>query len=163
MSIAFLSGSSEYLFNDTALVSDVPLSMHALFRQDNTTDDCIVSIGDKDAFNQIHMLSTLGGPTVVIAGTRGGGGVVSADATTTYSTNTWYSVGGVWASSTSRKIYFEGAMEAENTSDTTASSIDTVVIGARPNKTKKLDGRVAEIAIWNVALTDAEMLILSII
>ena len=159
MAIAFLAASSEQLYNDTAVVADAPVSMSCLFRiNDITGDYCLVGIGDKDASNQFHMLNVAGSVDDSLrVSSRGGGSTRESIAGSAYSADTWYHGGGVWASTSSRLVYFDGVAGTEDTNSETLTGNDRIVLGARPNLSEDLDGQLAEVGIWNVALTAAEM------
>lgn len=82
-----------------------------------------------------------------------------AQSTTSYSANTWHHVCGVFASNTSRTIYLDGAGSATNTTSLTPTLIDIVTIAAARksgNVDNYLNGSLAEVAIWNAALTEPE-------
>lgn len=77
----------------------------------------------------------------------------------------WAHFTGVFSSSTLRVVYTNGVPCATNTTSITADGLDTVAIGARKNAGvygAPMYGRLAECAVWNVALTDAEILSLSL-
>jgi hypothetical protein len=74
--------------------------------------------------------------------------------------NTWSHVCGVFTSSTSRTIYVGGISRATNTTDIgSQNTMDEYLVGARRATTIALHytGRIADAAIWNVALTAAEI------
>ena len=76
--------------------------------------------------------------------------------------NTWYHVAGVYESATSRKAYINGSndsAENDNSNSVTPSGVNLLIIGARFNTTigGYFPGDIAEVGIWNVALTAAEV------
>lgn len=86
-----------------------------------------------------------------------------AVSTTSQATGSWCHVAAVFASDTSRSIYLNGGGKATNT---------TSVLGFTPTRMTfmeyrnfstlyPLNGKIQEIGIWNVALTDAEVYALS--
>lgn len=63
----------------------------------------------------------------------------------------------VFATSSDRRIYLDGANKVVNTTARNiASGIDTIILGSRSDSTAFFPGRVAELAIWDVALSDAD-------
>jgi hypothetical protein len=80
--------------------------------------------------------------------------------------NTWYHVAGVYESATSRKAYINGSNDSaanDNLNSITPSGVNLLTIGSRFNITigSYFPGDMAEIGIWNVALTAAEVVSLA--
>ena len=80
--------------------------------------------------------------------------------------NAWNHIGGVWASTSSRIAYLNGVeATAETTTKAVASTPDKMSIGCIYRQDNSVLGGsgdyVAEIGYWNVALTTADMLMLS--
>lgn len=87
-----------------------------------------------------------------------------ASASTTITTGAWFHAAGVFASATSRAAYFNGANKGANSTSRTPSGINQTLIGVRNNAGSFIDpfapagaGVVAEAAIWNIALSDADI------
>jgi hypothetical protein len=69
-------------------------------------------------------------------------------------------VAAVFVSAASRTAYFNGVASAENTTSVTPLTFDAAAIGARAiggSYGLYADGKIADAAIWNVALTAAEI------
>jgi hypothetical protein len=84
-----------------------------------------------------------------------------ADTSSGFSTSTWHHVAGVFTSSTSRAAYLDGGNKGTNsTSIVPTGPFDETCFsgywegGVQYNS---IDGYIAECAIWNAALTDAEV------
>jgi hypothetical protein len=77
------------------------------------------------------------------------------------SANTVFHAAGVWASSTSRSVYLDGANKVTDTAASTPSGINRAAIGV--SRASSIDqafnsgGRLAEAGFWNAALTDEEI------
>jgi hypothetical protein len=102
----------------------------------------------------------------VIAQTGDGTSTSGSTTTATMSANVWAHIGGVFTSSTSRTAYLNGVAATVNTTSRTptASNKTSIGIGYSQNNTvtgRFDDGYIAEVGIWNVALTAADMLILA--
>jgi hypothetical protein len=89
--------------------------------------------------------------------------VIPASATNsdigTYSANTYFHAAAKYPSNSSRTAYLNGNAGTENTNSGSAMVVDRFAIGGYV--TAFLNGRCAEVAAWNVALTDAEIASLS--
>ena len=85
-----------------------------------------------------------------------------ADGTTTISTGVWYHVAGVFVSSSSRFVYVNGVQEGNNTT-VVSPTLTLPGVGdiTRPTPTFVMNGDVAEAAIWNVQLTNSELIALA--
>ena len=86
-----------------------------------------------------------------------------AGASTTITANTWFHVCGVSSSSTSRAVYFNGGSKGTNATNLTPSGINRTSIGVGDGSTPTFEfapggtGDIAEAAIWNIALSDADV------
>lgn len=76
--------------------------------------------------------------------------------------NTWYHVAGVYESATIRRAFIDGSNDSagnDNGNSITPSGVNLLTIGARYNTVigSYFPGDMAEVGIWNVALTNAEI------
>jgi len=89
----------------------------------------------------------------------------SGQTSTTTSTGVWQHICGVFASSTSRSAYLNGGGKGtDTTSRTPNSTLDRTRVGCRCSSGSLagfFPGSIAEAAIWNVALSDAEVALLA--
>jgi hypothetical protein len=73
----------------------------------------------------------------------------------------WYHVCGVISSNSLRKIYVNGVNNGAPATDTTAvttTGVSAIRIGIRCDQNFGVNGDIAEVAVYDVALTDAEIL-----
>lgn len=82
----------------------------------------------------------------------------SALSTASFSAAIWAQVSGVFSTTSSRTIYLGGGSSGTNTSTTDTASFETVSIGLSTGTTSQL---LAQLAVWDVALTAAEIISLS--
>lgn len=77
--------------------------------------------------------------------------------------NTWFHGAGVFASATSRTPYFNGVAGSVNAVSRVPSGINRASIGVGDQSTvaNPFTGDIAEVAIWNIALSAADLLALS--
>ena len=85
---------------------------------------------------------------------------------TTVSTGTWHHCGGVFASTTSRTAYLDGSAGTEETTSKTPSDVTGLALSTAARVLDSgvgnwVNGRLAEIALYDVALTAGEMSSLS--
>jgi hypothetical protein len=73
----------------------------------------------------------------------------------------WQHIAGVWSSITSRQAFLNAVGGGANTtSDDPSAAIDTFIIGARRTSSVTgtyFEGLIAEVAVWNVALTQTQL------
>ncbi len=83
-----------------------------------------------------------------------------ADSTTGYSTNTWQHACGVFAADDSRKVFLDGGNTDTEVSSKTTASLGEATVGSSSSDDsgKYVRGSVAEVGIWDIALSDAEVL-----
>jgi len=100
-------------------------------------------------------------PRVFIYASKGN--FSSAQTTTNASQDTWHHLCGVFAASDDRTAYLDGGNKGTDATDLSPDYVDLTAIGAFKDNTpgEYCSGRIAEAAIWNVALTDAEVAILA--
>lgn len=163
MAYLFDDALDESLKVDQAPTSGYPLSMACWFNTDTSgVTQGLVFTGDKDIDNHWHVLFC--GNTTVSAITRSDA-VTSgrANATAVFSTNVWHHGAGVWTSATNRAVFYDGGNKGTNATNVSISGEDRVAIGnfLDLNPSSPFSGLLAEVAMWDAALSDAEVAILA--
>lgn len=166
MARLFDDAQKEFLsrLDDPAVVGDPPLTMACWFHGD-------------DASISSHLM-TIASPTIghaytlglrsaddgqrVAASCRGEDGVwYRAETTGPWTTDAWSHACGVWASSSSRQAYLDGANQGTSADVCSPSELMRTNIGGilygYGTPTGCFSGRIAEAAIWSAALADAEI------
>ena len=137
---------------------------------DTTTFHRLMQIGNAgsgDANHSMFLLQTAPSGTIQAYASKGGSPIVasSASTTTAFSANTWIHAAAVFESATSRTAYLNGGGGATDATSVTPGTVDSTSIGRMRWPTGSTnffsDGNFAECAIWNVALTVAELVGLS--
>lgn len=83
-----------------------------------------------------------------------------ANSTANYSANAWQHSCAVFASSTSRTSYLNGGNAGTNTTSVTPASVTQFLIGVNRSFSTYSNyfvGRIADVGVWNAALTAAEV------
>jgi hypothetical protein len=159
MAYLFSAGSSQYLSTTASNVSGSPMTI-ACWSKTSTTavgDEVFLAVGASNGNR-----NTLGRNTANIgAGSNGSNGNFSATLLgSPLTTNTWFHIAGVFASTSSRELFFNGSSGATNSSNAgTQAAFTETLIGARRAASIGLyyTGDIAEVGIWNAALTAAEI------
>jgi hypothetical protein len=159
------STSSEYLEYAGGLLTATPLTMACWFYSPSTSLSMILmslcnSASTPWARNSFYLQAsgaTAGDP--VSAGTVDASAGSQANTSTGWSANTWTHACGVWTSATDRAAFINGGSKGTQTTSRVPSGIDRMNLGGLRNGTPTgyLNGRIAEAAIWNVALSDQEV------
>lgn len=158
MALAFDSASNENAYISTGVVTATPFTMAAWFYALGVVDRyCLVGLTNEGEYDN-WLLCAEGGSDQVFAyvnGTSAGAGT-----STTYTANVWHHACGVYTSTTSRAAYLNGGGKGTDvTSAVPGFTMDRTCIGgnrALGGPYDALNGRLAEVGIWNAALTDAE-------
>jgi hypothetical protein len=161
-----LNGSTQYLESANGIITAVPITMSIWMNADDETDfRCLMTMGDTDyeALNWFRLSArgdTANDPVQFTTAKKPP--LVYGEAEkTNFAASTWHHVCGKSGSTSSRYVYLDGVVSAEETTDVDAPlSIDNFVIGVLKEYTNieaYFDGIVAEAAVWNVALSDAEV------
>jgi len=166
MSRFFVQPSSEYLETDQAVVSGPPFTAACFFRSnDLVSNQTLISLADKDVGDQSHRLlinRSVGGDPVRLQSAAGAGNV--ADTSIGYSANTWHHAGGIWAADNDRAVFLDGTHKGVNAVNRAPAGIDRTSIGRVGDSTpgQYMNGDIAEVSIWDAALTDYEIYLHSI-
>jgi len=161
----FDGGGSQFLRVEVAVVTAAAFTVSLLFNLTAlAANSAFFWMGDKDDNTSFWAMEALTNSTVRWRATSGGSG--SAVTGNTVSTATWHHGFAIEASATSRTIMLDGDTGNAGT-DTTSKAPnggnDRTSLGrfddAGPSN--DLDGLIAEVAVWNVALTTGDGVVLS--
>ena len=154
MAYNFLSTSRQRLTTATTPVTATPLTIACWYKHgDNAVQDT-VSLASSTVNH--YTISSIGNGSAVEFITNDGSGIVAARSTTNAILDNWNHACGVAENATSRTIYLNGGSTATNTTSRTPS-VSRIVTGARFTTTFAFTGQIAEVGIWNAALTFAEI------
>lgn len=161
MARQFVAASLQYARHGAAIVTAAPLSVSLWFYADSLINGKPFIIGDGadgDYFAfQVPAAGTLRWRTHSSVPADG-----IAVTTNTIGTGEWAHAMGVETSTTSRSVRLNGGTAGTNTTSVTPSGFSAKTsIGADADDSDYFDGRVAEVAVWDVALSDDEQTALS--
>lgn len=161
MAYAFSNGSSRYLSTTSAPVAAMPLTMACWHRPSQTAAArAILSLSTTGGTGRFQISQLVSPAGTTASSITDGGTAIEAVATKTIISNTWYHSAAVFVSSTSRFAYIDGTETANTTSNAGPNSPNIFLIGSRIGSGSfgaYFDGDIAEVGIWNVALTAAEI------
>lgn len=168
MSRTFTAASDESLHVDSCPVTAYPFTLAAWCYSATDANQTVIQVCDKDVENKFSLIglrSTANGHTArAFQHTYGTGTLVTAETSSQWSASTWHHACGVFTNDTSRAVFLDGGSKGDETSTTSGavSDHDRIAIGRNMDSSAdgEFDGSIAEAAIWNVALTDAEAAIL---
>lgn len=154
--------TNRYQGNSTP-VTAYPFTLAAWFNADVLTGGktilCLGTSGGATAQQRIYA-----SPTAVHAESEAAATTSTAASTAAPSLTTWHHACGVFESDTDRRAFLDGGNKGTDaTSRGWATFINRTVIGQRlrnGNYGLGMDGRIAETAVWNISLTDDEVLAL---
>ncbi len=166
MAVALLQASSEALALATSPVTAVPLTMACWFNVTNQVNPyTLMAVGDGGSPGNgrfdLQARGDINDSISIFCSSSTAN--QSANTTTSFTANTWHHAAGVFAAIDSRSVFLNGGGKQTVTISVTPASIDRTRIGVSADSTPfgYMDGHIAEAAIWNVALTDAEVAILA--
>lgn len=167
MARLFDDASSEYATSSTTPVAGLPLTLACWFNSDNITDaQALMGIEVAGATGTRIRLAILGQSGDVLSAQKkeGESATVSANSTSSYSADTWHHAALTSSGATDLTVYLDGGNSASNSTSSNPSSMDGIWVGATESTgtlIQYLSGSLAEIGIWNVALTASEIASLS--
>ena len=147
------NGTNQYLSTSSAPAQANSTTIACWYRVSNASiRQALVSLSDAVGNLNRHLLYHESSARVSIAT----GGALESNSAVVVPSNTWTHGAGVWNASNSRYVYANGTQSVNFTSNVSVSTFDRVEIGRRPS-TLYLAGNIAEVGIWNAALTAAEV------
>lgn len=164
-----LNGSSDYLRYSGAPVTAAPLTMGCWAKRPGAGDagGNLMGIYQSGYVNNWHQFSlkwSISAGANAIISANAGGASSAGIATVTraigdWPDDTWQHVAAVFESSTSRYAYGGGVAGTQNTTSITPASLNRTNMGFQDNASGSgfALGSFAEAALWNVALTTAEI------
>jgi hypothetical protein len=157
----FVAASSQFMRAASAPLTAKPVTIAAWFRRTAVTGiQAGVYIGD--ATGNTTRLGLGRTSATMRLMDRGATAAVAADHTSNGlpAVGVWYHGAGVYSSATSRTPYFNGAAGTNNTTNAGAQTSFTRVSVGRMDQSSvqdNFDGDIAEVGVWNVALTASEI------
>lgn len=161
MARTFVRASTQYLRVTSTPVTAPPFTIACWIKTSNVTDlQFIGGIGDKDAAQHWFRLVADGSAAEEIRfDVRAGGTIERATASASYSAGVPAHVCAVASGTAGRTVYINGGNAGTNNVSRTPLGLDNITIAKLPNNAvaNTFDGDISEFAIWNVALTAAEV------
>jgi len=165
MSRSFDDSQREYLQWTGAgpPVADYPFTLACWGKTDfSGGDQCLVWLGAMNS--NVNILGYIGF-TVAVGGnnpveaTSMYGVTTGRASANDYSLNTWHHVCGVFSAADSRKVILDGSTSGTDATSVPADNVGGVAIGATSGLSHAAytSGAVAEAAVWDAALSDAEV------
>lgn len=163
MARQFTRASSHYIAAASAVPAAMPLTMACWFLVPdlNTEYNLMTRASTGNHRHAMRVRGDLAGDYLQLNASDGTTAEIST--TTSVVANVWQHACVSIASATSRSIYLNGGGKATGTT-AVAPSVTALWLGASNSAglpTQFLGGNLAEVAVWNVALTDDEILTLS--
>jgi hypothetical protein len=163
MARLFNDASSQYLEVAATPLTAHPLTMVAWIRCDDATlSQAIMTVGDLTATARWQLVAAgaAGGDPIQATSVIAGGTSSTSATGTGYTANTWHHVAGVFAAANSRTAYIDGVAGTTETTSRTIAGVTGITIGTRYNSGTRgtyFSGRIAQAALYNVALDPEEI------
>ena len=163
------NGSNQYLarLSTPPVAAGYPFTMACWFKTATTATQCLMGLGDAyDVHDHRHTLYTGGAGATLKFQTVDSGTLGQAETAATVSSGVWSHACGVLGWSNWRAVYLNGGSQDIDTTSvnpvvTDYFGIAALVSRAGPTVQYYLNGQVAEAAVWDVALTPAEIAVLA--
>lgn len=156
------NGTSNHIEAATPAVTTHPVTLACWFNSDtDAATQALVSV--TNAGGQERWILQAAGAVAgdYIRATSSASNVSSfAESLSGYSVNTWHHAAGVFASNSSRRAFIDGIGGTAETTTRLVGTVTNTRIGVTVGggvRTQYTNGRIAEVGIWNAALTDAEI------
>ena len=154
---------SQHLTHSGAPVTGEPFTLACWYlTTDAAADQVLISLAPNSGnYHALALGGTTGGDPVSAVSFDGSAGV--ADSTAGFSTSTWQHACAVFAAADDRRVYLNGTNKGTNTDSITPGTLAATALAYSADTTPgyHLAGNIAEAAVWDVALTDAEVAMLA--
>jgi hypothetical protein len=161
-------GTNDYIQAPLGTSYDVPVSISCWFNSDTTNANktlvtLAIGLVGQNTSNGFHLRITSGAQ--VQATIANGAGSNSA-AVGTYTLQNWHHGAAVFYTTGSRYAFCDAVRSSQSTAVRTVNTNPNNIIigqgsGGSFNPAQPFNGRIAEVGIWNVGLTDAEIAMLA--
>lgn len=156
---------ANYLSNASPVTTNSALTLACWFNIANTTaSHNLIDITNTAGDNYWSLVAggDVSGDPVILYVNANNTGETSAQSSAGYTANTWHHACGVVNSATSRTVYLNGGSSGNDTNNKAVHSFtlnNTHLGGFRVGATtfSPLNGSIAEVAVWSVALSAAEV------
>lgn len=158
MARAFDDGSNQYLRNANAVITGTPATFACWFNtNDDTINQALMSISNQsDTWALLAIRGDYAGNNIS-AEIRENAVYEKALSSTGFTANTWYHACGVFVSNLERHAFLNGGGKGSDVDDADLLTPDQTLIGLKYVTSAPMSGLIAEAAIWNAALIDAEV------
>ena len=156
------NGSSQRLSTASTPVSATPLTLACWFNSDTVAANQrlihLFGSSGNDYYDLAIRGADAGDPVSAIVNSQNAGQLEIVSTSSGYSANTWHHACGVFTSSTSRTAYIDAGSAVTGTVTSVPNPApSSFQIGGFSTNIQYMDGRIAEVGIWNAALTAAEI------
>lgn len=160
--MAYTFGASSYMHYTGPIITSAPLTMSCLFyAPDITTGLILMSIYEFGQHFGLEARGDIGGDLIRAVAWQPPT-FVTASSSSGFLATTWTHAGGIFASSTSTQAFINGVGGTINTTSVSPTLSNPFnILGSRTSPGDASTVTLAECAMWNVALTAAEMSILA--
>jgi len=154
------NGTNQYLTVGSCPVSAVPITIATWYNGDTSASVFFpfVVLWSSTDNDRLNIVKAATGNDIAAAYVNDGLAAGTSTSSGAYSQGSWKHACGVFSSDTSRIVYSDGVAGTENTTSVTGlSSFDRITIGSNHVASLFHDGKLAEVGIWNAALTADEI------
>jgi hypothetical protein len=162
MAYDFTAASSQYLSMNSAVVTGGPITLAAWFNRKNTTaTHGFVSVGSSSSTNFITLLAGVSPNNFLSLVVNDGVNPLTAQTVAGATANTWHHGCGTFSSSKEVRAFLNGTNFGVLTATANLTTQDRTTIGARFGAGgvagQFADALIADVGIWDVVLSDAEI------
>lgn len=159
MARSFVRASSQRLTYPSPIVTAVPFSVAAWVNPTTGVSNYIFSVSDAGPNNFFDLLLHAGSPNQRVLAQCYDGVAGGTAATTVAATlGAWNHAAGVFTNNSSRSAFLNGANKVTETTTVTPNVAGlTTYIGHNAYDANYLNGLLAEVGVWDVALSDDEV------
>lgn len=162
MARALASASGQYLQNGAAVLTAMPLTIACWIKPTNfTAANAVFGLYDSAVANTRYEIFTVLTTGIVRATHSDNSALATANTSVAATAGAWNHAAGVFVSATSRTAYLNAGSSGSSATNVAGSmaGLNNTTVGLRANSSvsSHFNGSLAEPAIWNVALAQADL------
>ena len=159
------NGTTQYLWDSSSVITAYPFTMACWFRPQRDTDgESLMAFGNSANNNNVSLKANGNQPGDPVGYRLLGTGAVLFYTSTGFTANQWHHACGRSVDATNHAVFIDGGSKvADATSVVLDAGMNRTAIGVvvTIGNTGYFDGNVGEAAVWDAALTDAEVAVLA--
>ncbi len=159
-----LDGTNDYAIVNSTPVTAFPATLVAWSKKSalSVSAQQIAEVNNGTTTHYFRIQWAGGSDAAVATRNDATGGNSATTVATAADITTWHHVAGIFTSSTATSVFLDGASkDASGATSRTPTGLANIRIGTNASSASDYSGRIGHVALWNIALADADVVLLA--